>query len=791
MLKDISTLNLQGANFSVLTPLKLFESTNTRYTKVSLVYGRNGSGKSTLAKAFKTISGASIPSIKSVAFLDTLGNQVVLTEQEKKSIFVFDEDFVDSNIRIEGDGLGSIVMLGEQADLTQQIESATSELSQAKESLDNNKKIFSEYNDPKNPKCPQFYLIKIYGVLHNSGWSERDSKIKGHKTRTRVNDETYKTFIHLKPKKSRDELVIAFKEKLKELEDAQNGASIIEDHVPTLPEYYLKDFSQFANELLAKKIEKPELSDREKYLLSLVTNGQSEDLKSRANYLSKPGTVFCPYCLRDLSPDYKNKLITSIEKVLSNEVKSHQSNLKKLLIDEIVIDLTYFSELPSYKNCLDLINSINTIIRNNNILLNSKVNDPYTPVLERVNGISDLANKLDNSLKSLEFERNNYNKRAVQTLPIIKELTAINNEIAYYDVIDLSKQHDKQENDKVKIKEQLDQAQADYEKKNNKLEKLNAQRKSIDIAIDVINKDLKYIFFDDNRLSIKQDGDFYKLFSNGQPVLPKNVSVGERNILGLCYFFTKLMQGKSEKAAYNDECLLVIDDPISSYDMENRIGIISFLRYKLGQYLGRNEYTRAIVMTHDLLTMYDLQKVCKDFSEQINVPPGSSSKEKNEFLYQELQNCQLLEFNMGSRQEYTELINIIFDYARGNTDKYDLAIGNMMRQALEAFSTFEYKKGIDTVSTDDKILDSSDMDEDKKLYFRNLMYRIVLNSGSHRKEQTEGLELNFFSLISKSEKVRTAQDILCFIYLLNRPHLLAHLGDNAEATLITWCKNIR
>lgn len=40
----------------------------------------------------------------------------------------------------------------------------------------------------------------------------------------------------------------------------------------------------------------------------------------------------------------------------------------------------------------------------------------------------------------------------------------------------------------------------------------------------------------------------------------------------------------------------------------------------------------------------------------------------------------------------------------GDADEYELVIGNIMRQVLEAFSTFQYKKGIEEVSTDRSIL---------------------------------------------------------------------------------------
>ena len=42
---------------------------------------------------------------------------------------------------------------------------------------------------------------------------------------------------------------------------------------------------------------------------------------------------------------------------------------------------------------------------------------------------------------------------------------------------------------------------------------------------------------------------------------------------------------REEKDAYDEEYLLVIDDPVSSYDFENRIGILSFLKYKLSMFL--------------------------------------------------------------------------------------------------------------------------------------------------------------------------------------------------------------
>lgn len=74
------------------------------------------------------------------------------------------------------------------------------------------------------------------------------------------------------------------------------------------------------------------------------------------------------------------------------------------------------------------------------------------------------------------------------------------------------------------------------------------------------------------------------------------------------------------------------------------------------------------------------------------------------------------------------------------------------------------------------------------------MYRLILNNGSHRLEQTKSMsDLNFFTVISKDEKLRTAKEILCYIYLLNERHLLLYLEgcSNVESNLSNWCEDIK
>ena len=789
MLRDISSINLQGANFSSEVELPIFDFSDKKYAKISLLYGRNGSGKSTIAKAFKKIKGEVVTALITTDVTNTAKHSVTLSDVERAGIFVFDEDFVTDNVRIEESGLGSIVMLGEQVNLTSQIEQAENELKKAENTVKSKFDILKEYQTDTNPKAPSFYIKKIRKVLqHNDGWAARDSKVKGLRRNSSVTDETYKKFVTLTPEKSRDELVIAFDSKMKELKLAENGMSKIVEIVPSVPDVYKHYSITLANELIKKKIEEPELSEREKHLLFLVMTGKMDELRTRIDYLNDRETTFCPYCLQDLTTEYKADLVVRIQKVLTDEVKHHHAQLKALELMEIKLELSPFSALPSYQICVNLVTTINDTLILNNALLRRKIEDSYSPIIdEELFGIAEAVNSLAEALKKLEEERNAYNDKATKIQPIINALVSINDEIAYYDVIDLSKQHYIQEEKMGIAKKAYDDAVANRDEAKKNLEGLNGRRKRIDIAVDIINNGLKYIFFAENRLTIERDGDFYKIRSNGRPVLPKNVSVGERNIIGLCYFFTSIMTGKNKDVAYNDEYLIIIDDPVSSYDFENRVGILSFLKYKLSQFLDGNANSRAVVMTHDLLTFFDFEKICEELNE--NWKNTFRDQELKYHLW-ELKNCTLERFKYKKRQEYTELIKLIYEYACGNASEYDIIIGNIMRQALEAFATFEFKKGIEAVSTDKKLL--TGMCDEYKSYFRNLMYRIVLNNGSHREEQTRSMEIDFLSVISEKEKRRTAKEIICFIYLLNKEHMLAHLDNvSISVTIDKWCEEIK
>lgn len=236
---------------------------------------------------------------------------------------------------------------------------------------------------------------------------------------------------------------------------------------------------------------------------------------------------------------------------------------------------------------------------------------------------------------------------------------------------------------------------------------------------------------------------------------------------------------------------MVIDDSVSSFDFENKVGIMSLLKSKVADIIKNNSESQVLLMTHDIQCLYDLQKIADDICDEYK--RENNGRKKVTYTCRELKNKEFIPFNIKRRNEYSEILKEVYDYARGESENINLTVGNSMRRALEAFSTFVYKKGIGDISCDDSILEQME-DKDYIDYFKNLMYRLVLNGESHMEERTNSLgDMDYFDFLSEQERQRTAREVLCFIYLLNKKHVLVHLEGkkDVENNLNKWCSEIK
>ena len=92
MLNKIKGVKFKGAAFDSKTTLQLFSK--EKADRVSLLFGRNGSGKSTISRAIAKAAGnETVEDIVSAQFVDSDSSSITVMDDEKKKIFVFNEDY--------------------------------------------------------------------------------------------------------------------------------------------------------------------------------------------------------------------------------------------------------------------------------------------------------------------------------------------------------------------------------------------------------------------------------------------------------------------------------------------------------------------------------------------------------------------------------------------------------------------------------------------------------------------------------------------------------------------------
>lgn len=622
-------------------------------------------------------------------------------------------------------------------------------------------------------------------------WAERDREIKNNRAATAITESIFKQIIDSNSTMDKAKLDNIFKDKMKEYTSLRDDGKNINNKLDMLR--IELDFGNLS-ELLSKKIESAELTDRDKYLLELLSNSNRGEryLKEVKDYFSVEVNDRCPYCTQNISSSTRGELINGISKLLSREVEEHQKALRLVKIPPKKLDFAEYSQFNDLiKLCQSNLDSLNKKIDEINLKIEQKINNPYTPINLSITTFYHELSLVNSSISQINESVDRYNSAIANTNKLKEELISINNEIAYYEIKDYHKKYLEKVEYKKKLEEKSEKTKIKIGNLKIKINELYNKKISIDIAVDQIDEGLRYIFLSKERLSLKSHSGKYFLLSRGKNIHPNKVSTGERNAIALIYFFTDIIQQKELANAYSQEYFLVIDDPISSFDLENKIGMISYLKFSLNKFLIGNKQTRALLTTHDVQTMYDFDKFLTEIMNKLKEKEGGM---KSKYKRLELFNGKLREFKIRSHG-YTELLEIVYEYATSTidndvTDKSEYFVGNAMRKILEAYGTFTYKKGIAELTTNASVIEK--IEEKYRTYFENLMYRLLLHSESHYEDSVKAINIDFFSSFPNTARQKTARDLLVLLYLFDELHVLTHLSakSNVKSKLEEWKNDI-
>ena len=201
MVEKIKGISIKGRCFSNDTSLVLYPNNKDR---IAVVYGKNGSGKSTISTGFQNVASTTFESDINLKLID--GSNVELNSEDyKNNVFVFNEQYIDRNVKIDDDGLGTIILLGAQVDLQTEIDQHIVSEAQYRTDLEKEQKKFEEYQTATNPLSPEYHLDQIRAILKRpGGWAETESKIKSLKQNAPVRDEVLFEICKLKPTETID-----------------------------------------------------------------------------------------------------------------------------------------------------------------------------------------------------------------------------------------------------------------------------------------------------------------------------------------------------------------------------------------------------------------------------------------------------------------------------------------------------------------------------------------------------------------------------------------------------------
>lgn len=771
---------------------------------INIVYGRNGSGKSTIAKAIRLIANGKYDDELSAEF------NRPLTEKEKNSIYIYDESFIDNKIKFKEDGLGTIVMLGEQNDVQGEIDALEESLNEHHNHLQSISDELIELKNEKNPASPIYAKNQLSKSLKKSGntWSDRERKIKKYNQKGPVNEDLLNKLTEQVKNNSeldkngnilclKENILFEYQkisetlnEKIREILLIESSGGI-QTKLLTQPDSV--NFDEVKS-FLKTCVNEPTLNERERHILHLVKNDLIPNFinESTKHFNSSEHNRICPYCLRDISYREIQDLNTIIENILSEEVRNFKQKLTCFLnrITEYSNRIQNNDNLSILENIVSLKEVVEKYKKSKSKFLNflriiydklhEKLKQPYKEIDTKFIEQAIEHHKLyTQSAMSVNNAIDTHNSELFKIEQTRKKLAQDNFKLALYENYELIVEYINKKENETKLNKLAKEISDKKSEISKKISNLKEKQKNTNIALEYINKSLNFIFFSSNRLQLENIDGIYRVKSRNDQVEPSKLSIGERNAISLAYFFICMFTECSIDSIYNEERLVIIDDPVTSFDFENRVGILSFLFWQTEEIIKGNSNSKILFLSHDI-QIYDLEK----FTNNIETEKDSQIKEKIKHSIQSLNNFSLKKIGSDkSKQafnEYKSILHEVFEFAKRNTaptEEESFGIGNKIRKIAEAISSFLYGCGIDSLFRKKELLEG--ISSHKQRHYRNTLSRLILNGASHSKEKIRSFNYNAFTF-APEEVQKIARSFLLFLKDTHPLHL-ACLLDNSNS----------
>lgn len=369
---------------------------------------------------------------------------------------------------------------------------------------------------------------------------------------------------------------------------------------------------------------------------------------------------------------------------------------------------------------------------------------------------------LIDTIRQIKDIINEHNNNIGKTNKLKKEVTDLNYQItAYYFSPTIGELKKELENEE-KLQNKIKLVQRSIAKEEDELAKEKSSLQNAVVAVDQINR-LLAIVYPSERLYLKHEPrQGYAPYSREKRVQAQHLSTGERNIIALCYFFVQLAEENNYQKSLNSERLIILDDPVSSFDLDNKYGVISLLTQVANDNSENGSLTKILVLTHDLEVAYALSKSFRAIDQ--------NSLNKT-YIDGDLQDA-----NFDKLNEYKRILTQAYNYAFGDSGASPVP-SNDMRRIYEAFVSFTLDSKITDASSNTHVMEFLDNNGKDGTRFAYASKHFI-NSGSHTSDNIRMMDYGLFRASYMGDYSSLVKDLLLFIHNVSPLHIPSVVGAN-------------
>lgn len=669
-----------------------FNGTNIqKFGRYNLIYGWNGTGKSTLSSLFSCFELRSmVPRFSAGQFSVVLEDGSTVTEttlpSSQLNIHVFNQRFVHENIDWDKSVKSILLIAKEKIDDLQKLEKLKGDLQSKKKAHDD-----KQSNIKKQREALEKFLTNAAKKMKLGLQSidTSDSYYLNYDRRKLAN------FIQ-----SNGEAVIKAESVLSDEKviDLTNAAK--PDQLPSInfvstaidPEYFKKAAARIrdligttaVNQAIQRLTDNPDIREWVQTGLKIHKHHDSQSCEFCGSTLTELRTEALAAHFNKEFTEFQNRLQSAAIWIESQGAPSNQLPAATEFYKELSTEAERLQK--EYTSAAE---KVDQEIQGWREALKAKITDPGKTDIQ----ISDVAeqditnfNEILNSIVALVGTHNH--KTSNFKSETSKSKVALELHFAAAEV---------QEFDYAGTEKSCNELEAEAKNEYKEIEKLGQEVGAIEAQLsnetvgakefnDILHR---FIGRSELCLSFNQGKKGYEIIRNGVGEHDGNLSEGEKTAIAFVYFITKLKENGNNIR----DTIVVVDDPVSSFDSNHLFHAYSFLRTQC------TDAKQLFVLTHN----FTYFKLVRDWFTGTNKNRKTKGKPENCFFYRldappgSPRHSLLVDAddslkNYGS--EYHYIFKKLYEYKVHTTLNRDEAFltANLARKLVESFFTFKYPK---------------------------------------------------------------------------------------------------